>query len=242
MDGHDGNLAAGLHRERRDAGPPLLIIPGASGGSAIFGGLADALAGRYTVLTYDRRGHGRSGQDPEPSVARHAADARAVIEANGFGSAIVLGCSAGAIIGLDLAARFPGLVTVLVAHEPPLYSVLPHARLRIAVRRATLRLGSARSPGARTFLAHEAQSVYAWDPDQLADIRVPLIFGGGRDARNSLLYSIAQTLADRPGARFAEFPGTHYGPMTHPAEFAATLTEALAATEAKPPESGATHR
>jgi pimeloyl-ACP methyl ester carboxylesterase len=184
------------------------------------------------VLTYDRRGHGRSAPDAESSVARHAADARAVIEANGFSSATVLGCSAGAIIGLDVAARFPGLVTVLVAYEPPLYSVLPHARLRIAVRRATLRLRSGRSPGAREFLAHEARSVYAWDPDQLAGIRVPLIFGGGRDSRNTLPYGIARMLADRLGARVAEFPGAHRGAVTHPAEFAATLAEALAASEA----------
>jgi pimeloyl-ACP methyl ester carboxylesterase len=232
VDAHDGDPAAGLHHERRGAGPPLLIIPGASGGSAIFGALADALAGRYTVLTYDRRGHGRSGPDAGFSVAGHAADARAVIEANGFGSATVLGCSAGAIIGLDLAARFPALVSVLVAYEPPLYSVLPHARLRIALRRAELRLRWRRSPAATVFLTREARSVYAWDPGQLAGTRVPLIFGGGRDARNTLPHGIARMLADRLGAQFAEFPGGHRAPMTHPAEFATALTKALAASDA----------
>jgi pimeloyl-ACP methyl ester carboxylesterase len=37
----------------------------------------------------------------------------------------------GAIVGLDLATRFPEAVAMLVAHEPPLVSMLPEAsRLR----------------------------------------------------------------------------------------------------------------
>ena len=50
---------ARLYYERRGAGPLLLMI-GSPMDSTGFAGLADALAGRYTVVTYDPRGIGHS--------------------------------------------------------------------------------------------------------------------------------------------------------------------------------------
>jgi pimeloyl-ACP methyl ester carboxylesterase len=215
-----------LYTERRGDGPPLLIIPGASGRSAMFGPLADALAGRYTVLLYDRRGHGKSGPDDEFSVARHAADASSIIADSGLGPAAILGLSAGAIIGLDLAARFPAAVSVLVAHEPPLYSLLPHPRIRIAVRQRALRAQGRRSATARQFLTHEMRAIHGYEvPGSLG---VPVVVGAGKDSRGDARYRASELLADRLGARFAaEFPGGHAGPVTHPTEFAATLIEVL---------------
>ena len=227
----------GLYSECRGAGPPLLIIPGASGGSAVFGRLADALAGHYTVLTYDRRGHGRSGPDTEFSVASHAADARAIIARSGLGAAAVLGISAGAIIGLDLAARFPEVVSSLVAHEPPLYSVLPHPRARTAVRRTVLRVRGRHSSGAQAFLTREMRALLGYDVSQLSVTTavvttVPVVLAGGRDSSGDSRYRISRLLADRLGARFAEFPGGHRGAMTHPGEFAITLIQVLGALSA----------
>lgn len=126
---------ARLHAERRGDGSPLLLIPGGTGISANFSAVADALAWDYTVLAYDRRGHGRSrllpGVSGTLSLAQQSADARAVIEHSGYRSTAMLGSSAGAVIGLDLAARFPGTVRILIAHEPPLIGLLPEAaRLR----------------------------------------------------------------------------------------------------------------
>lgn len=48
-------------------------------------------------------------------MEQQSADARAVIERSGFRSAAVFATSAGALIGLDLAARSPDVPTVLVA-------------------------------------------------------------------------------------------------------------------------------
>jgi pimeloyl-ACP methyl ester carboxylesterase len=119
---------ARLHTERRGDGPPLLLIPGGDGRAANFDAVAGMLAWDYTVLTYDRRGHARSRLTPDAdgkpgasgqiSMAQQSADARAVIERHGFAAAAVLGASAGALIGLDLAASSPDVVQVLVAHEP----------------------------------------------------------------------------------------------------------------------------
>ena len=50
--------------EVRGSGPTLLCIMGASGDGAHFNRLAALLADQFTVVTYDRRGNGRS---PRPT-------------------------------------------------------------------------------------------------------------------------------------------------------------------------------
>ncbi|GIF68303.1 hydrolase [Asanoa ishikariensis] len=119
---------ATLHYEVRGTGPTLLLICGGVYDAAGYAGLGKALADRFTVVTYDRRGNSRSpldGPDGPQSLPEHADDAAALIDAVGGGPAHVFGSSSGAIIGLDLAARYPDRVRVLVAHEPPLFDLLP---------------------------------------------------------------------------------------------------------------------
>src|SRR5439155_18087377 len=53
---------ARLYYERRGTGPLLLMI-GSPMDSTGFAGLADALAGGYTVVTYDPRGIGNSSRE-----------------------------------------------------------------------------------------------------------------------------------------------------------------------------------
>lgn len=119
-----------LHYEVRGAGPVLLLIPGSNGDAGFYEGLATALADRYTVVTYDRRGFSRSPL-AEPFGSEwsqvHADDARRLLAAVADEPALVFGSSAGAIIGLDLLSQQPALVRGLVAHEPPLAELLPDA-------------------------------------------------------------------------------------------------------------------
>ncbi|MDH2429381.1 alpha/beta hydrolase [Sphaerisporangium sp. TRM90804] len=122
---------ATLHYEVGGSGPVLLLICGGVYDAAGYASLAGELAGRYTVVRYDRRGNSRSPLDGPPEPQRlevHGDDARRVLEAAGVTPerpAYVFGNSSGAMIGLELAARHPGLVSVLVAHEPPLFELLP---------------------------------------------------------------------------------------------------------------------
>jgi pimeloyl-ACP methyl ester carboxylesterase len=121
---------ASLYYETRGTGPVLLCIPGGPTDAGMFADLAGRLADRYTVVTYDPRGHSRSTLDGEPHdipVATHADDAAVLLGALGGGPAYVYGSSGGATIGLDLVTRYPGLVHTLVAHEPPLMELLPDA-------------------------------------------------------------------------------------------------------------------
>jgi len=121
---------ARLYTETRGSGPLLVCIVGGSGDAESFARLAVLLARQFTVVAYDRRGYARSPLDaPVDDAARlalDADDAMLVIERHG-GPAYVLGSSSGAIVGLDLLARSPGCIRRLVAHEPPLVTLLPDA-------------------------------------------------------------------------------------------------------------------
>ena len=122
---------ANLYYEVRGSGPVLLLICGGVYDAAAFAGIADRLADRRTVVTYDRRGNSRSPLDGprEPQrIEVHGDDAHRLLEAVGAGGgapAEVFGNSSGAIIGLELAARHPEAVRTLIAHEPPLFELLP---------------------------------------------------------------------------------------------------------------------
>jgi pimeloyl-ACP methyl ester carboxylesterase len=121
---------ANLYYEVRGSGPLLLMIHGGSGGAAGFEAVADLLAMTYTVVTYDRRGlSGSKLDDPksEQTVEMQSDDACRLLNALGGGPANVFGSSGGAVVGLDLVARHPGLVRTLVAHEPPAHYLLPDA-------------------------------------------------------------------------------------------------------------------
>jgi pimeloyl-ACP methyl ester carboxylesterase len=118
---------ATLYYEVRGAGPVLLLICGGVYDAAGYAGLAQRLADGYTVVTYDRRGNSRSplaGPPTPQRIEEHAEDARCILAAVGAGPALVFGNSSGASIGLDLVARHPELVRVLVAHEPPVFDLL----------------------------------------------------------------------------------------------------------------------
>ena len=105
--------------ERTGSGPALILVDGALCCRA-FGPspqLASLLAPHFTVITYDRRGRGQSGDAPPYSPAREVDDLTALIEAAG-GSASLLGLSSGAALALEAAAS--GIrIDKVIAYEPP---------------------------------------------------------------------------------------------------------------------------
>jgi pimeloyl-ACP methyl ester carboxylesterase len=121
---------ATLYYEVRGTGPTLLLISGGPTDADVYAGLAGFLADRYTVVTYDPRGNSRSRFDGAPEDWRvdiHGDDAARLLAAVGDGPAYVFGNSGGALVGLNLAARYPEKVRALVAHEPPAVELLPDA-------------------------------------------------------------------------------------------------------------------
>jgi pimeloyl-ACP methyl ester carboxylesterase len=121
---------ASLYYEARGSGPVLLLIAGGPADAAVFADVARSLAKNYTVVTYDPRGNSRSSFEGAPEDWRadiHGDDAVRLLDAIGNGPAYVFGNSGGALVGLNLAARYPQRLRMLVAHEPPAVELLPDA-------------------------------------------------------------------------------------------------------------------
>ena len=128
---------ATLFYRARGSGPLLLILPGGDGDADTADAFRNELIDRYTIITYDRRGMSRSKIDaPGESLtlATHSGDAHRLLTALTDECAFVFGSSIGALIGLDLVARHPDQVGVLVAHEPPAFELLPDEERTRAVQ------------------------------------------------------------------------------------------------------------
>jgi pimeloyl-ACP methyl ester carboxylesterase len=116
-----------LYHEVRGTGPPVLLIMGATGDGGHFDALAELLADEFTVISYDRRGNGRS---PAPagwqttSPEEQADDAAALLGALETGPAAIFGTSSGGNFALCLMVRHPGSVRGAVLHEPGLYALV----------------------------------------------------------------------------------------------------------------------
>lgn len=106
--------------EQTGGGPPVILVD-AAGCFRGFGPmlpLAGLLATDFTVIRYDRRGRGESGDTAPYAVDREIDDLQALIDAVG-GSACVFGFSSGAVLSLRAAMR--GLpIRKLALLEPPL--------------------------------------------------------------------------------------------------------------------------
>lgn len=86
-------------------GPTLVLVGGATSYRALdpTGAALVELLPHLTVVRYDRRGRGESGDSKTYAVAREIEDLDAIIAAVG-GSAAVLGESSGAVLALEVLA------------------------------------------------------------------------------------------------------------------------------------------
>ena len=136
--------------ERSGEGPPVVLIGGAFSNRAGAVGLAHVLAPHFTVVTYDRRGRGDSGDSDHYAVEREIEDLTALIEGAG-GRAGVFGHSSGAILALE-AARAGAPIRGLVAYEPPyIPDGFPRPADDLAVRLSALIDGGRRDDAVALF-------------------------------------------------------------------------------------------
>ena len=103
--------------DRIGNGPPVVLVSGGSVDRSSNAGLAEQLAGQFTVFNYDRRGRGPSGDTQPYAPAREIEDIDAVIAAAG-GRAGLYGSSSGAVLALKAAAA-GSAVSKLALWEPP---------------------------------------------------------------------------------------------------------------------------
>jgi pimeloyl-ACP methyl ester carboxylesterase len=126
---------ARLHHFVRGSGPLLVLVAGGHGDTTVTDALANHLADRYTVLTYDRRGlSGSTTEEPARTVATHADDLSLLLATVTTEPAYVYGSSYGGLIALELTMRHPDQVGVVVAHEAPVTQLLPAAERAVAIQ------------------------------------------------------------------------------------------------------------
>jgi pimeloyl-ACP methyl ester carboxylesterase len=103
--------------DRVGQGPPVVLVSGGSVDRTSNAPLAQALAPHFTVLNYDRRGRGPSGDTEPYAIEREIEDIEAVIGAAG-GNAGLYGSSSGAVLAMFAAGA--GLaIAKLAMWEPP---------------------------------------------------------------------------------------------------------------------------
>jgi pimeloyl-ACP methyl ester carboxylesterase len=105
--------------DRIGNGPTVILVDGAlccrSMGPS--GQLAELLSQHFTVITYDRRGRGASGDTAPYAVEREVDDIAALLNEAG-GAAFVWGMSSGAVLALEAANRLRG-IKKLALYEAP---------------------------------------------------------------------------------------------------------------------------
>ncbi len=105
--------------ERGGSGPVLVIVNGALSVGTTWNALGPHLEPQFTLVRFDRRGRGASGDAPAYAPEREIEDLAAVLEAVSDGRApFVFGHSSGGILSLEAAMR--GLpISRLAVNEPP---------------------------------------------------------------------------------------------------------------------------
>jgi len=170
-----------LYYETMGTGDCLVLTHGSWTDGTGWDRVVGALAERYQVVVWDRRGHSRSQTGDGPgSRAEDAADLAGLIEHVGGQPVHVAGNSYGAIVTLTLVISRPELVATATVHEPPLWGLLEGTRDRavrdalaatdadLAVVRNLITSGDQRD-AAEHFIEHVALGPGTWDqlPEQL---------------------------------------------------------------------------
>lgn len=101
-------------------GPPLILVSGALGERRHTQAtdLMAQLQPSFTVISYDRRGRGDSGDTQPYAVERELQDIEAIVDEVG-GPVYLFGMSSGAVLALDAANSLAQKVKKVALYEPP---------------------------------------------------------------------------------------------------------------------------
>ncbi|MFI5315971.1 MAG: alpha/beta fold hydrolase [Myxococcota bacterium] len=204
-------------------GPALLLTHGFSGSSADWGKLVGPLSERYTVITWDLRGHGRSDSPADPaaySVEVSLADMAALLDRARAARAVIVGHSLGGYLSLafHLAHRERVAALVLLDTGPGYrkddaragWNRMVEERARAFEAKGPKSLGLALA--ARGILAQRDGSAI----ESLPTIAVPTLVVVGENDKTFLAGS--RYMAEKvPGAKLEVIAGAGHSPQeTHP--------------------------
>ena len=104
-----------LFTVRKGAGPPLVLLHSYGGNSWMFGRVIDALAGHFTVFTYDLPGCARSDTPPLPyDVPDYAEVLEQFLDSQGIESTNLIACGGSSMTAANFAATRAARVERLV--------------------------------------------------------------------------------------------------------------------------------
>ncbi len=108
----------------------MLLIHGTGTDSTVFADAVGELNGSFRLITYDRRGWGRSPAQDEyrrTSIAEQSIEAAGMLRELSPGPVSVIGLGLGGVIGLELALAEPELIAAVDMIEPPLLGAVTAA-------------------------------------------------------------------------------------------------------------------
>src|SRR5215831_8818503 len=94
--------------------PRIVLIHSLALDASVWDGVVVRLAGRAEILTYDCRGHGRSGREALPFTTElFARDLAELLDHVGWQKSIVAGCSMGGCVAQAFAGQYASRVAAL---------------------------------------------------------------------------------------------------------------------------------
>ena len=111
-----------LNTSQKMESPLIVLIHGSMDRQAAFARIARSLSQSYQVLTFDRRGYGKSVQERGTfSVDEQVSDLKEILEQFVTTHQVILvGHSFGGVVALSYAQRFPDAIAGLVIYESPM--------------------------------------------------------------------------------------------------------------------------
>ena len=110
-------LAAEFIAPKASGGPPLVFLHAGVADGRMWQAQWEAFAGQHPLLRYDRRGFGQTRIHEARPYSR-TRDLMAVMDAVGLRRVVLVGCSQGGRVALDLAVAHPDRVAALVLVAP----------------------------------------------------------------------------------------------------------------------------
>jgi pimeloyl-ACP methyl ester carboxylesterase len=222
----------------------VLLHGGLSDSSLLLDTMGDTLAASRRLVAFDRRGHGRTADTPDPfHYDDMATEAIAVLETVVGGPAHLVGWSDGGIVALLVALRRPDLIGKLVPiganyHYDGL-APLPLEADSPVVAMIAQAYGELSPDGPDHFpvVLGKAMTMFASEPtlttDDLQRITAPTLVLSGDDDGVRLDHTCSMFLA-LPAGQLAIVPGSsHAVPIEKPADVARLIGDFLSSG---PPE------